>query len=66
MKNLDVKGPPEIHANDDSDPIDISLNKIVDNPSTLKIKEYFNEPAEFSFSEEYQIILKKKGKFLYL
>lgn len=53
-------------VNEDSDLINIALNKYANHPSLLKIKEYFNEPAEFSFSEEYQIILKKKGKFLYL
>ena len=42
MKNLDVKGPQVSHVNEDSDRIDIALNKYVNHLSTFKIKEYFN------------------------
>ena len=51
MKNLDAKGPQVSHVNEDSDPIDIALNKYVGHPSIFKIKEYFNEPTECNFSE---------------
>ena len=51
MKKLDVKGPQVSHVNEDSDPIDIALNKYVGYPSTFKIKEYFNELTECIFSE---------------
>ena len=46
MKNLDDKGPQVSHVNEDSDPIDIALNRYVVHPSIFKIKEYFNEPIE--------------------
>ena len=39
------------HVKEDSDPSDIALNKYVDHPSILKIKEYFNQPNEFDFLE---------------
>ena len=51
VKNLDVKGPHVSHVNEDSDPIDIALNKYVDHPSIFKVKEYFNEPTECNFLE---------------
>ena len=51
LKTLDFKKPPVSPVNEDSDPIDIALTKYVDHPSILKIKEYFNEPTEFNFSE---------------
>ena len=43
MKNLCVKGPQVSHVNENSDPIDINLNKYVDHSSIFKIKEYFNK-----------------------
>ena len=43
VKNLDAKGPQVSHVHEDSDPIDIALNKHVGHPSILKTKEYFNE-----------------------
>ena len=46
-----MKGSQVSHVNEDSDPIDIALNKCVNHPSMLKIKEYFNEPTEFNFSD---------------
>ena len=46
-----MKGSQVSHVNEDSDPIDIALNKYVNHPSMLKIKEYFNEPTEFNFSD---------------
>ena len=51
VKNLDMKGSQVSHVIEDSDPIDIALNKYVSHPSMLKIKEYFNEPTEFNFSD---------------
>ena len=43
---------PQIsHVNEDSDPIHTALNKYVNHPSILKIKEYFNEHTEFNFSD---------------
>ena len=51
MKNLYVKGPQVSHVNENSDPIDIALNKYVDHPSIFKIKEYFNKPTECNFLE---------------
>ena len=42
-KNLCVKGPQVSHVNENSDPIDINLNKYVDHSSIFKIKEYFNK-----------------------
>ena len=38
VKNLDVKGPWVSHVNENSDPIDIALNKYVDHSSIFKIK----------------------------
>ena len=38
-------------VNEDSDLINIALNKYANHPSLLKIKEYFNEPTKFNFSE---------------
>ena len=46
-----MKGSQVSHVNEDSDPIDIALNKYVNHPSMLKIKEYFNESPEFNFSD---------------
>ena len=51
MKNLYVKGPQVSHVNVNSDPIDINLNKYVDHPSILKVKEYFNKSTESIFLE---------------
>ena len=51
MKNLDAKGPQVSHVNEDSDPIDIALNKHVGRPSISEIMKYFNEPTECNFSE---------------
>ena len=51
VKNLDIKGPQVSHVNEDSNPINISLNKYVNHPSILKMKQYFNKPTEFIFSE---------------
>ena len=51
MKSFDIKGPQISYVNEDSDPIDLVLINHVDHPSILKIKEYFNEPAEFNFLE---------------
>ena len=51
MKHLDIKGPQVSYVNEYSEPIDIALSKHVDHPSILKIKGYFNQPAEFNFSE---------------
>ena len=46
-----MKEPQVTHVNEDSDPFDIALNKYVNHPSILKIKEYFNEHTEFNFSD---------------
>ena len=51
MKNLYVKGLQVSHVNVNSDPIDINLNKYVDHPSILKVKEYFNKSTESIFLE---------------
>ena len=51
VKNLYVKGHQVCHVNENSDPIDIKLNKYVNHPSIFKIKEYFNKSAESNFSE---------------
>ena len=51
MKNLNVKGPQVCHVNENSDPIDIVLNKFVDSPSIFKTKEYFNKTIWCNFSE---------------
>ena len=51
MKNLYVKGHQVSLVNENSDPIDINLNKYVDHPSIFKIKEYFNQSTESNFSE---------------
>ena len=37
--------------NENSDPIEIALNKYVNHPSIFKIKEYFNKPTECNFLE---------------
>ena len=50
-KNLCVKGPQVSHVNENSDPIDINLNKYINHPSILKIKKYFNKSTECNFSE---------------
>ena len=64
MKNLDVKDPQVSHVNENSDPIDITLNKYVDHPSIFKTKEYFNKPTEFNFSEVTPNDIKKEIKTL--
>ena len=43
MKNLYVKGHQVSLVNENSDPININLNKYVDHSSIFKIKEYFNK-----------------------
>ena len=60
VKNLDVKGLQVSHVNEDSDRINNALNKYVDHPSILKVKEYFNEPTEFIFSEVMPNDIEKK------
>ena len=64
VKNLYFKGPQVAHVNENSDPIDISLNKYVDHPSTFKIKEYFNKPTECNFWEVTPNDIKKEIKNL--
>ena len=51
VENLDIKGPKVSLVHEYSDPIDVALNKYVNHPSILKIKEYFNEPIEFDILE---------------
>ena len=51
VKNLDVKGPQVSHVNENSDPIDITLNKYVDLSKIFKTKEYFNKSTESNFLE---------------
>ena len=46
MKHLDVKRPQVSHVNENSDPIDLTLNKYFDHPSIFEIKESFNKPPE--------------------
>ena len=46
-----MKGSQVSHVNEDSNPVDITLNKYVSQPSILKIKEYFSEHTEFNFSD---------------
>ena len=60
VKNLDIKGLHVSHVNEDSDRINNALNKYVDHPSILKVKEYFNEPTEFNFSEVMPNDIEKK------
>ena len=43
--------PQVCPVNEDSDLINIALNKYANHPSLLKIKEYFKEPTKFNFSE---------------
>ena len=73
MKNLDAKGLQISHVNEDSDPIDIALNKYVDHLSTMK--EYFNKSTEYNVLEVTPNDIKKeikrldsskKGKFKYI
>ena len=64
VKNLDAKGPQVSHVNENSDPIDIVLNKYVDHSSIFKIKEYFNKSAESNFSEVTPNDIKKEMKSL--
>ena len=63
-KKLDIKGPQVSYVNEDSDPIDIVLNKYVDHPNICKIKEYFNEPTECNLQEVTKINIKKEIKNL--
>ena len=51
VKNLDAKGPQVSHVNENSDPIDITLNKYVDLSKIFKTKEYFNKSTESNFLE---------------
>ena len=62
MKNLYVKGPQLSHVNENSDPINIALNKYVDHPSIFKIKEYFNKLTECNFSEVTPKVIKNEIK----
>lgn len=39
VKNLNIKKSQVSHVNEDSDPVDITLNKYVYHPSILKIKD---------------------------
>ena len=64
VKNLDVKGPQVSHVNEDSDPIDIALNKYVGHPSIFKRNEYFDEPTECNFLEVIPYDIKKEIKNL--
>ena len=50
MKSLYVKGHQVSHVNENSDLIDINLNKYVHHTSIFKIKEYFNRSTESNFS----------------
>ena len=43
--------PQVCPVNEDSDLINIDLNKYANHSSLLKIKEYSNEPTKFNFSE---------------
>lgn len=52
VENLDIKGPKVSLVHEYSDPIDVALNKYVNHPSILKIKEYFKESTEFNFLEK--------------
>ena len=65
VKNLDAKGPQVSHLNEDSDPIDIALNKYVGHPCIFKLKEYLNEPTECNFSEVISNDIKIEIKSLY-
>ena len=51
VKNLYIKGPQVSHVNENSDPIDINLNKYVNHLSILKTQKYFNKSTECNFSE---------------
>ena len=51
VKNLDAKGPQVSHVNENSDPIDITLNKDVDLSKIFKTKEYFSKSIESNFLE---------------
>ena len=62
VKNLYVKGHQVSHVNENSDPIDINLNKYVNHPCILKIKEYFNKSNESNFSEITPNDIKKEIK----
>ena len=62
VKNLYVKGHQVSHVNENSDPIDINLNKYVNHPCILKIKEYFNKSTESNFSEITPNDIKKEIK----
>ena len=64
VKNLGVKGPQVCHVNKNSDPIDIALNKYVDHPNIFKIKEYFIQSTESSFSVVKPKDIKKEIKSL--
>ena len=64
MKNLYVKGHQVSLVNENSDPIDINLNKYVDHSSIFKIKEYFNKSTESNFLEITPNDIKKEIKSL--
>ena len=64
VKNLYVKGHQVSLVNENSDPIDINLNKYVDHPSIFKIKEYFNKYTESNFLEITPNNIKKQTKNL--
>ena len=63
-KIKDVKGHQVSLVNENSDPIDINLNKYVDHPSMFKIKEYFNKYTESNFLEITPNNIKKQIKNL--
>ena len=52
MENIGIITPLVCFVNENSDHIDIALNKYAYHPSILKIKEYFKESTEFNFLEE--------------
>ena len=56
--------PQVCPVNEDSDLIDIGLNKYANHLSLLKIKEYFNEPTKFNFSEVIPNDIEKETKKL--
>ena len=52
VENIGIITPQVCFVNEDSDHIDIAVNKYAYHPSILKIKEYFKESTEFNFLEE--------------
>ena len=62
VKDIDVKVTQVSHVNENSDSIDIALNKYVNHPSTFKIRKYFNKPTECNFWEVTPTDIKKEIK----